>query len=136
MPKATKLPSGKWRCRAYYTDFDGSYKTKSFTANTKKEAERLSATLAPARKLGVQAPFVVSGLVPFVFTPLCDFSVFYNFLYAANNVDCIKYQNDNATKSYTNSCRIQKYFTNHSCSTSVYFTSSYKTVVFLFLQAG
>lgn len=44
MPKATKLPSGKWRCRAYYTDFDGSYKTKSFTANTKKEAERLSAT--------------------------------------------------------------------------------------------
>ena len=44
MPKATKLPSGKWRCRAYYTDIDGSYITKSFTADTKREAERLSAT--------------------------------------------------------------------------------------------
>lgn len=41
--KATKLPSGNWRCRAYYTDELGNYKTKSFTADTKKEAERLAA---------------------------------------------------------------------------------------------
>lgn len=37
--KATKLPSGAWRCRAYYTDEYGKYKSKSFTADTKKEAE-------------------------------------------------------------------------------------------------
>ena len=39
MGNAKKLPSGKWRCRARFTDIDGSYKSKSFTANTKKEAE-------------------------------------------------------------------------------------------------
>lgn len=41
--KATKLPSGNWRCRAYYTDEFGNYKSKSFTAESKKEAERLVA---------------------------------------------------------------------------------------------
>lgn len=40
--KAVKLPSGNWRCRAYYTDELGNYKSKSFTAETKKEAERLA----------------------------------------------------------------------------------------------
>lgn len=40
--KAVKLPSGNWRCRAYYTDELGNYKTKSFTAGSKKEAERLA----------------------------------------------------------------------------------------------
>lgn len=39
MAKATKLPSGKWRCKAYYTDISGKYTSKSFTADTKKEAE-------------------------------------------------------------------------------------------------
>lgn len=39
--KATKLPSGNWRCRAYYTDELGNYRSKSFTAESKKEAERL-----------------------------------------------------------------------------------------------
>ena len=37
--KATKLPSGNWRCKANYTDIDGTYRSKSFTAATKKEAE-------------------------------------------------------------------------------------------------
>lgn len=41
--KAKKLPSGNWRCRAYYTDELGNYKSKSFTAETKKEAEMLAA---------------------------------------------------------------------------------------------
>lgn len=41
--KAKKLPSGNYRCRAYYTDELGNYKSKSFTADTKKEAERLVA---------------------------------------------------------------------------------------------
>ena len=41
--KAKKLPSGHYRCRAYYTDELGNYKSKSFTADTKKEAERLVA---------------------------------------------------------------------------------------------
>lgn len=36
--KASKLPSGKWRARASYTQ-DGVHHTKSFTADTQKEAE-------------------------------------------------------------------------------------------------
>lgn len=38
MAKATQLPSGRWRCKAYYTE-NGAYKSKSFTADTKREAE-------------------------------------------------------------------------------------------------
>ena len=30
MAKATKLPSGNWRCKVYYTDEYGQYKSKSF----------------------------------------------------------------------------------------------------------
>ena len=37
--KATKLPSGNWRCRAYDNN---TKKCKSFTAPTKKEAEYLA----------------------------------------------------------------------------------------------
>ena len=39
---ATKLNSGKWRCKAYYTDQAGKYTSKSFTADSKKEAEYLA----------------------------------------------------------------------------------------------
>lgn len=39
--KAKKLPSGNWRARAYYT-VNGERKCKSFTAETKKEAEYLA----------------------------------------------------------------------------------------------
>lgn len=39
---ATKLKSGKWRCKAYYTDIAGKYTSKSFTAESKKEAEYLA----------------------------------------------------------------------------------------------
>ena len=39
--KARKLPSGNWRARAYYTE-NGEQKCKSFTAETKKEAEYLA----------------------------------------------------------------------------------------------
>ncbi len=39
--KAKKLPSGNWRARAYYTE-NGEQKCKSFTAETKKEAEYLA----------------------------------------------------------------------------------------------
>lgn len=38
--KATKLPSGNWRCRAYDKQ---TKKCKSFTAPTRKEAEYLAA---------------------------------------------------------------------------------------------
>lgn len=38
MAKASQLPSGKWRCKAYYTE-NGAHKSKSFTADTKREAE-------------------------------------------------------------------------------------------------
>lgn len=41
--KARKLPSGKWRCRAFlYTDERGKKVQKSFTADTKQEAEFLA----------------------------------------------------------------------------------------------
>lgn len=39
MEKAKKMPSGTWICRANYTDESGKYRSKSFTAKTKKEAE-------------------------------------------------------------------------------------------------
>jgi len=39
LAKAKKLPSGNWRCRICYTDDEGKYIRKSFTAETKKEAE-------------------------------------------------------------------------------------------------
>ncbi len=43
MAKAKKLPSGNWRCKANYTDEYGIRKSKSFTADTKKEAEYAAA---------------------------------------------------------------------------------------------
>lgn len=39
MATAKKLPSGKWRCLIYVGSADGKRKYKSFTADTKKEAE-------------------------------------------------------------------------------------------------
>lgn len=43
MATAKKLPSGRWRVLVYdYTDPDGNRKYKSFTADTKKEAEFLA----------------------------------------------------------------------------------------------
>lgn len=48
--RATKLKSGKWRCKAYYTDETGKYTSKSFTADTKKEAERDAAVYLMERE--------------------------------------------------------------------------------------
>lgn len=42
MAKATKQKSGNWRCVASYTDENGVYKQKVFTAPSKKEAEFLA----------------------------------------------------------------------------------------------
>ena len=50
MAKATKLPSGKWRCKAYYTDEYGNYKSKSFTAEKKKDAEGAAALFLMERR--------------------------------------------------------------------------------------
>ncbi|MGI5986242.1 MAG: site-specific integrase [Clostridiales bacterium] len=50
MAKAVKLPSGSWRCKAYYTDENGAYRNKSFTAETKKEAEYLAANYLMERE--------------------------------------------------------------------------------------
>jgi len=45
MPTAKKLPSGSYRVRVFdYKDEEGNKHYKSFTASTKKEAERLAAT--------------------------------------------------------------------------------------------
>ncbi len=61
MPTAKKQPSGNWKVRVYaYTDDQGKQHLKSFTAPTKREAERLAAqfisgqeaTSAPDPKLG------------------------------------------------------------------------------------
>ncbi|MBO5853101.1 MAG: site-specific integrase [Bacteroidales bacterium] len=51
MSKATKLPSGKWRCRAFsYTDAQGKKHYESFTASTKKEAEALAAKFSVTKE--------------------------------------------------------------------------------------
>ena len=42
MAKATKQKSGKWRCVASYTDENGAYKQKVFTADSRKEAKFLA----------------------------------------------------------------------------------------------
>lgn len=48
MPTARKLPSGSWRVRVYgHKDADGKEHYKSFTASSKKEAERLAAEFVP-----------------------------------------------------------------------------------------
>ena len=52
MAKAKKLPSGKWRALVYdYTDSNGKRKYKSFTAETKKEAEFLAADYSLNKKM-------------------------------------------------------------------------------------
>ena len=49
--KAKKLPSGRWRCRVYDgTDPAGKKIYKSFTADTRKEAELLAAQYSASRK--------------------------------------------------------------------------------------
>jgi hypothetical protein len=50
MAKAEKLPSGSWRCKAYFTDETGKHTSKSFTGSTKKEAEGLAAIFLMERK--------------------------------------------------------------------------------------
>ena len=50
MAKATKLPSGKRRCKAYYTDEYGNYKSKSFTAEKKKDVEGAAALFLMERR--------------------------------------------------------------------------------------
>ena len=48
MATAKKLPSGSWRVRIYdYTDSNGKQHYKSFTAKTKKEAEKAAANYMP-----------------------------------------------------------------------------------------
>ncbi len=44
------MPSGNWRCKAYYTDEYGKYTSKSFTAETKKEAEYLASAFLMERE--------------------------------------------------------------------------------------
>lgn len=50
MEKAKKLPSGKWFCRVNYKDEEGKYKSKSFTASTKKEVEHTASEFLMAKK--------------------------------------------------------------------------------------
>ena len=50
MAKATKLPSGNWRCKAYYTDEYGQRKSESFTRDTKNAAELAAREFIEDRK--------------------------------------------------------------------------------------
>lgn len=51
MAKAKKLPSGSWRCQVFdYTDADGKRHYKSFTADTRKEAEYAAAEFSLNKK--------------------------------------------------------------------------------------
>ena len=53
MAKAKKLPSGNWRCRICYTDDEGKYIRKSFTAETKKEADFFGVTVVSTSRIPV-----------------------------------------------------------------------------------
>ena len=55
MAKATKLPSGNWRCKAYYTDEYGARKSKSFTAETKNDAELAARAFKSQKKHDAKA---------------------------------------------------------------------------------
>lgn len=61
MAKAEKLSSGRWRCKAYFTDDTGSYTSKSFTADTRKEAEALAARFHMERKHGRKPENITVG---------------------------------------------------------------------------
>ena len=52
MAKAKKLKSGSYRCLAYdYTDGTGKRHYESFTADTRREAERLAAEYAATKEI-------------------------------------------------------------------------------------
>ena len=52
MPKAKRLPSGKWRVRVCtHRDSDGKYVYKSITARTKSEAEYIAAEIMAKKKI-------------------------------------------------------------------------------------
>lgn len=59
MPKAKRLPSGSYRCRVYDGTRDGKQIYKSFTAQTKKEAERLAAVYAASRHISTDNDYTV-----------------------------------------------------------------------------
>ena len=50
MAKATKQKSGKWRCVASYTDENGAYKQKVFTADSRKEAQNKASNFVVRHK--------------------------------------------------------------------------------------
>ena len=50
MAKATKLPSGNWRRKAYYTDEYGERKSESFTRESKNGAELAAREFIAERK--------------------------------------------------------------------------------------
>lgn len=52
---AKRLPSGKWRCQVSGEKVDGKYTRKSFTADTKKEAEFLASQYALEKKTRKEA---------------------------------------------------------------------------------
>lgn len=58
---ATKQKNGKWRCKAYYTDDAGKYTSKSFTAETKKEAEYLARSFIMERKHAAKPENITLG---------------------------------------------------------------------------
>lgn len=61
--KARKLPSGRWRAQAYLGTVDGKKKFKSFTADTKKEAEFLAADYLHNRDKYLSADCLVSDAI-------------------------------------------------------------------------
>lgn len=61
--KAKKLPSGRWRCQAYLGEVDGKKKFKSFTADTKKDAEYLAASFLHERKAYNSADCLVADAI-------------------------------------------------------------------------
>lgn len=64
MAKAKKLPSGSWRAQVYdYVDSNGKRYYRSFTADTKKEAEYLAAEFALNKKEAIHGNIKVNEAI-------------------------------------------------------------------------
>ena len=67
MATATKMPSGKWRCLAYIgTDAQGKRQYKSFTADSKKEAEFQAATFLADKRYEESSMTIAKAVAEYI----------------------------------------------------------------------
>ena len=72
MIKARKLPSGKWNARVYIGEVDGKKVSRSFTASTKSEAQRMAAAFEIEQK-AVEKEQLITRRIPTLSEAMADF---------------------------------------------------------------